>query len=270
MRLLLLLLFFLLLFNTLYAQPIGNEWIQPAQAYWKIPVAQTGLYHITYTDLIRAGVPTLNPNQLQLVHRGREQAIFVSGSGPFTPTDFIEFYGQRNDGTVDSLLYRPAQSEQPLGMPHPFYNLFSDTTAYFLTIGPANGRRMAVAGDAIPGNQPPEPYIWSETLRLFTEAYPGYAAGLTNKVESSYFEAAEGYTGSVLQKNQLADGFFFLNTPDRNGPPPELELLLVGREYTNHLVETYAGPTQTTRRPVDSVSVFAVRQRPCVGQSPLE
>lgn len=253
------LLFFLLLLPVnLMAQPIGNEWIRPGQTYWKIPIAQTSLYRITYADLRNAGMPVnvLSPNRLQLFHRGREQAIFVSGerTGRFTPTDFVEFYGQRNDGTLDSLLYRPAQSEQPLGMPHAYYNLFSDTTAYFLTIGPATGRRMAMANDAGTANLVPEPYVWSETLRLFTEAYPGYAAGLANKVESSYVEAAEGYTGSMLQKNQLADQFLFLNTPYRAGPPPELEVLLVGREYTNHLVETYAGPAQTTRRPVDSVA----------------
>ncbi len=253
------LLFFLLLLPvSLTAQPIGNEWIRPGQVYWKIPIAQTGLYRITYADLNNAGVPTnaLNPNQLQLFHRGREQAIFVSGdgSGRFTTTDFVEFYGQRNDGTLDSLLYRPAISEQPLGMPHPYYNFFSDTTAYFLTIGPSTGRRMMVATDAGTVHPVPEPYVWSESLRLFTEAYPGYAAGLANKAESSYFEAAEGYTGPILTKNQLADQFFFLNTPYRAGPTPELEVLLVGRDYTNHLVETYAGPTQTTRRPVDSTA----------------
>lgn len=235
------------------SQPIGNEWIRPGQSYWKIPVAQTGLYRITYTDLNRAGVPVsrLDKSRLQLFHRGIEQTISVSATpdGPFATGDVIEFYGQRNDGTLDALLYKPASAQ-----PHPYYNLFSDTTAYFLTIGPTAGRRMALVNDTTTATGTPVPFVWTEELRLFTGMYPGYAAGLPNKVESSYFEAGEGYTGPILQKNQFADQAFVLDNPYRAGPLPELSVLLTGRDYTNHLVETYAGPTLTTRRPIDSVA----------------
>ncbi|MBC8154624.1 MAG: hypothetical protein H7Z72_17135, partial [Bacteroidetes bacterium] len=246
----------LLLFSVaspVSAQPPGNNWIRQGQSYWKIPIAQTGLYRITYTDLSRAGVPInrLNKSTLHLFHRGTEQAISVSGAAndPFQSDDFIEFYGRRNDGTLDSLLYKPASAQ-----PHPYYNLFSDTTAYFLTIGPTPGRRMTVVTDTSAANPAPVPFVWADELRLFTDTYPGYAAGLPNQIESSYFDPADGYTGPILQKNQFADQSFVLSNPYRAGPAPELEWLLVGREFSNHLVETYAGPDPATRQPIDTVA----------------
>lgn len=252
MRCALSVLLFIVLSGPVLAQSTGNDWIRPGQSYWKIPVAQTGLYRISYADLTRAGIPVskLDKSTLQLFHRGIGQAVFVSGPAnePFTPTDYIDFYGQRNDGTLDSLLYKPASAQ-----PHPYYNLFSDTTAYFLTIGPNAGRRMTVVTDTAAASLTPVPFVWADELRLFTDMYPGYAAGLPNKVESSYFEAGEGYTGPILQKNQFADQSFVLNNPYRAGPAPGLDVLLVGREYANHLVETYTGPTQTTRQPIDTV-----------------
>ena len=31
----------------------------------------------------------------------------------FDPSDFIEFYGQKNDGTLDAELYKPAKRTTP-------------------------------------------------------------------------------------------------------------------------------------------------------------
>ena len=119
----------LLVFAGSKAQTFGNEWINFAQQYYKIPVAQRGIHRLTYQDLQRAGLPlaTIDPRRMQVFHRGVEQAVFIAGEGDafFNETDYVEFYGEGNDGTLDAGLYRPATAQ-----PHPHYNNYSDTT-YF-------------------------------------------------------------------------------------------------------------------------------------------
>src|SRR5690349_10024733 len=101
-----------------------NEWINFSQPYFKIPVARDGIYRLRYTDLQAAGFPVnSDPRFIQLFHRGKEQSIYIKGQGDavFNSSDYIEFYGRRNDGTLDSILYRPSSLQ-----PHKYYNLYSD------------------------------------------------------------------------------------------------------------------------------------------------
>src|SRR5687767_3010541 len=108
-----------LLFNT-YAQ-VGNEWIKYNQFYYKITTAKDGIYRLTHANLEDAGFPvsSVDPRRLQIFHRGVEQAIYVEGQADanFGASDFIEFYGKRNDGTLDAELYRPSSAQ-----PNPYYN----------------------------------------------------------------------------------------------------------------------------------------------------
>ena len=49
--------------------------------------------------------------------------------GAFDNGDYIEFYGRRNDGTQDTGLFYNAEDQI-----HKYYNLFSDETAFFLSL----------------------------------------------------------------------------------------------------------------------------------------
>ncbi|MBA4058657.1 MAG: hypothetical protein C0490_28330, partial [Marivirga sp.] len=123
MRVLLFSLFSLSFSTALFAQT-GNEWINYSQQYFKIPIAKDGLYKLTYSDLQDAGFPlgSTDPKKIQLYHRGKEHAIYINGEldNQFDPVDYIVFFGQRNDGTLDAGLYKPASSQ-----PHTYYNLYS-------------------------------------------------------------------------------------------------------------------------------------------------
>lgn len=70
---------------------------------YKIYVSEEGLYHITYQDLLDAGVPvlTIDPRYLRLQNKGDDIPIFVAGEADrsFDPTDYIEFYGIPNRET---------------------------------------------------------------------------------------------------------------------------------------------------------------------------
>ncbi|SOD79909.1 putative type IX secretion system sortase PorU2 [Spirosoma fluviale] len=230
-----------------------TRWINYAQPYIKIPITENGLYRITPVELRLAGVPTdrVNPKTVQLFHRGVEQAIFIEGEadGHFDASDFLEFYGRRNDGVADSLLYSPFSAQ-----PHPYYSLFSDTTAYFLTWSAGNiGKRMTGYADSSGAGLTPEPFHWAEDLRVFTDNYPGWPNGITPKTEYSFYEAGEGYTGVIQRKDSPFSLTFALNNAVRNGPDPQVSVLLAGRDYTNHRVDCLLGPMPDNLRLADSI-----------------
>lgn len=179
------------------AQPIGNEWIRPDQSYFKIPIVQTDRYQLTPDHLRRAGMDLtlLDPRTLQVFHRGREQAVLVTGEadGRFDQSDVLLFDGQANDGVPDSALYRPASAQ-----PHPFYSLFSDTTYYFLTWR-AGIRGLRDSSIPNPATNP----ILAESRVVLTTDYPAgtiYPLGAThsNGTILSYYDEGEGWTGPVV------------------------------------------------------------------------
>jgi hypothetical protein len=226
----------------------GNEWIRANQQYYKISVAKDGLYKLTYADLQQAGFPvnTINPIQLQLFHRGVEQRITVAGEldGVFDPADFIEFYGLRNTGTGDAPLYQPASAQ-----PHPYYNLYSDTTAYFLTVNTLvqPGLRMEPFSEVNVGGLPAETFHVDEKLNVLATQYSTGRTYLTY-VQYSYFDVGEGWTG-----NQIANGGFVDYTLDNILHPatasgnPTFEIQLVGRANVAHQVQLSVGPTAPSR-----------------------
>lgn len=259
-RILMLLLFGLAcLFQEVQAQQFGNEWINHHQQYVKIPVAQEGIYKITYEDLQKAGFPlaSVNPRTLQLFHRGREQAIYVKGEGNnvFDPSDFILFYGQKNDGTLDKELYT-----SPDAQPHPYYNLYSDTTAYFLTFSLTNGagRRMESFFENNTYNLAPAPYHLEEKLILFTSNFSGgivYPYAGENRTWSTYGDYGEGYTGGVINNGNFQDIVFEgLRQQVTNGPAPKLEVLLAGRNNIAREIDILAGATTGSLQPVHTAA----------------
>ena len=253
------LIFMLVNFSANAQKPVfGNEWINYQQTYYKIPVAQKGLYRITFADLQKAGLPlaTLDPKTLQLFHRGTEQSILVEGEadGKFDAADYIEFIGRGADGVADSALYRPASAQ-----PHPYYNLYTDTTAFFLTtrLDAQPGKRMARYTDLDAGSGAstlmPAPYVWAEEQRVFTDTYPAgniYPMGAwygTGAILSSY-DVGEGWMGtSVKPKTSYSQSISFAKSIAVTGVSPLLDLTVIGRTPTNHNLEVRVGPSGQQR-----------------------
>ena len=216
---------------------VGNEWISFNQQYFKIPVAKDGFYKLSQANLVAAGFPSsADPRTFKLYHRGLEQAIIVSGEtdGQFNSADYIEFYGQRNDGTMDTELYKNATSQ-----PHKLYNLYSDTTSYFLTFGSVAGKRITTSAPADPGLLP-EDYHRDEKLLIIKDQYSG---GVDyGDIQSTIFDEGEGWTGNQIVQGQT--GTYLLNDITNtvtSASPPDLEVLITGRGPMNHNIELYAG-----------------------------
>jgi hypothetical protein len=240
--------FFLILFAFLGYVPTvsgqttpvyGNEWINYSQTYYKVKVVKTGMHRLTYADLTSAGVSGVNPEKFQLFRRGQEVAVYVNGQADhvFNAGDYIEFYGEKNDGKMDVPTYKV-----PTNQVHQYYSLYSDTSAYFLTWGTQNGKRMQTKVSVTAGLTP-EPRHYAEALRLKTNFYSN-----GERTARSWGDLGEGFVGDLFgnSKRDTIKGLINLET---TGRPPVLEPAVVGWYiFNSHQVKFMVTPPTGSRR----------------------
>ena len=92
----------------------------------KIAIKEDGIYRITSSDLEQAGIDTstIDPKNIRMFNKENELAILSMGEndGVFDDGDYIEFYGEKNNGE------------------------FTDTNIYWLVIDDTPGKRMNNSG----------------------------------------------------------------------------------------------------------------------------
>ncbi|MCH8231527.1 MAG: hypothetical protein IIB82_02600 [Bacteroidetes bacterium] len=235
---------------TVYAQQYGNEWIDYNKSYYKITLAEDGIYRLSYQDILDAGIPVnaIDAKKYMLFHRGVEQALFIenTGASQLEPGEFIEFYGQRNDGTLDSLLYNPSSSQ-----PHKYYNLYSDSSSYFLTweSGTQNGKRMTFFQEANINGIQAETSHNEEHLELHTSNFRLRYHDHGEFIALSEFEDGDVWTGSWIQEGKFEDFVIGgLSNPFISGNKPVLEMLVKGKGLLNHEFNIYVGPGVSSLR----------------------
>ncbi len=248
-------LFFLISLTVKAQTSYGNEWLNPSQQYLRIGTTQDGWYRLEARDLQKQGLDLANipAKSLQLFRRGQEVAIHIPGEvdGRLDSLDYIEFYGQRNDGWLDTLIY-----VSPQLMPHPHYSLYSDTAAYFLT-----WRTDGLAGRRIEQVSPspvssPTKYHQETVLQVMTNEYAAGAiyppgAGPDDGYLQTFGDTGEGWTGWLHSTNQWAGGLGL----QTEKPPVEsfakatVEMLFVGRYVGEHRMEIWVGtPLRQSRK----------------------
>ncbi len=223
--------FFISSINPLYSQ----NWYQYDRQYLKVSVNENGIYKISKNELLKSSFKISDPEKLQMFYRGKEIPIYLSNSNFNQDTDYILFYGMKNDGELDRELYRPQTAKI-----HNYYSLYSDKTYYFLTNGNSNGKRLkneVLNHSDIEANYSVKLYkeamkVWQESSTFST--ITGWAPDLMQ----SYFEPGEflsskiyncnKYEGSVKVKNDELNENFQLSNLDVNGNI-ELEVLSTGR-----------------------------------------
>jgi len=115
----------------------GNQWYKndADRTFIKLVVEEEGIYRVTAQELSDAGydVSMVDPRFFQLFHGGEEVPIFVTSENG--RLGYLEFYGQLNDGRVDSIMYRSPISgvHQPFHQPNIHRSIYTDKAAYFLT-----------------------------------------------------------------------------------------------------------------------------------------
>jgi hypothetical protein len=196
-RLYVFLFFSLLLSADLAAQVFGNEWIDYGKRYLKIKVTQDGIYRIDSLTLSNglnaagASLSSIDPRNFQLFHNGVEEYIWIEGENDstFNSGDYLEFFGQRNDGTADAELY--GGSSQQLD---PYFSLYNDTAIYFLTWNNSiTNRRLTNPNDTAFGNYGAPASFFTDKEVFYGNAI--YMPGVMNStgLTDPAFIPSEGY-----------------------------------------------------------------------------
>lgn len=196
-------LFILFIFSGIHvsAQNFNNEWIDYSKTYYKFKVGTTGIHRISQTSLSTIGLGSTPSEHFQLWRNGQQVALYITvASGPLGASDFIEFWGERNDGKPDLELYKDPDFQ--LSNRHSF---LTDTAAFFLTVnssGP-NHRVQATVNNVAGNVLPAEPYFMHTEGRYFRDyVSPGYFIDAGQRVHSSSYDRGENWVGWDIGANQ--------------------------------------------------------------------
>ncbi|MCB9230036.1 MAG: T9SS type A sorting domain-containing protein [Bacteroidia bacterium] len=189
----------------------ANGWYtaDPSRTFIKLVVDQEGIYRVTANDLSNAGfsLAGADPANLHLYFRGVEQPLVVDATG--SALNFLEFYGNKNDGVQDTLLYRnPLNGGLPDGSlsPDPAVSLFSDEAAYFLTWDNSPGLRYTDYFNGNYGSYVPESNFPFESKYTFLLSPASYVSGGGSQYDifqsmNPDYVAGEGYVGDLFEPN---------------------------------------------------------------------
>ena len=186
----------ILLAITGYAQ-LNNSWIDYSKTYYKFKLAKDTLTRIYQPVLATAGLGSVPAENFQLWRNGKQVRMFTSvPTGVLGSADFLEFWGEMNDGKPDKNLYRNADYQMC-----DKFSLETDTATYFLTVNASGGNlRYVTAVNNTAGNVlPADPYFMRRIESHYnSDINRGYAAVIGEYVYSSSYDIGEGWTSSNI------------------------------------------------------------------------
>jgi hypothetical protein len=139
---------FLLLCAFSASAQLNNSWIDYSKTYYKFKVGSDNLYRIPQAVISAATLGSVNADNFQLWRNGQQIRLYTSVTGTVLgPSDYIEFWGQANDGKADNTLYQQTQFQLA-----DHYSLETDTSTYFLTANSTGGNlRYLATANPSPG-----------------------------------------------------------------------------------------------------------------------
>jgi len=235
----------MLIGHRLHAQwgaPYANSWIDYGKPYVKIGILKKGLHRVPFSALPK-GFPTGSPEKFQLWRRGKEVSIIS------TANQEVLFYAVPNDGASDSLLYRPMSARV-----NPYFSMYSDEGAYFLTLGDKPGKRAKVVDRPVDNAVPLITYHKELVTKVFQQDYSlGTKTAVNPGFFNSYFELGASRTSEpVKEGNDLVLNF---KLSDFVGPSqnPTLKMLLHGRSKNDRKIEVHIGKSKDALRLVKAL-----------------
>lgn len=173
------------------AQTYGNEWINYDQKHYSFKIWRTGIYKIDYSTLINSNIPInqISSKNIQIFGKEKEIPLYIVDGGDDTlhNGDYILFYGERNDGWLDSTLYK-----NPNDIGNPGYSLFNDTINYFFTWNTSTNNLRFIEESATNYNSyTPCNYIITDLITYYASIYiEGYKEDYRS---SSFYTPGEGW-----------------------------------------------------------------------------
>lgn len=222
----------------------ANSWISYGKPYLKISVNQKGVQKLPFS-LIPSEFNTSQPAKIQLWHRGKQVSILS------TDNSEILFYGVPNDGSSDSLFYRPMSSRM-----NPYSSMYSDESSYFLVIGDSLGLRAPIVNQNVDSNLPLAP---NNLFKLSTQFRSDYSLSTQNPIRpvffNSFFELGAGKTGEITLGGKLL--IYPLNLSNRDISSTlstTVEFLVHGRSNNARSIEIYVGKDEQSIRLVQTIN----------------
>jgi len=189
--------FLLLITMGLAAQSYNNEWIDFSKTYFKFKVGSDGLYRIPQSVLASAGLGAVPVQNFQLFRNGQEVPVYTSvASGTLGASDYIEFWGRRNDGAPDQVLYR-----SPTYQHTKHWSLETDTAVYFLTVNNtgATFHFNNTTNDTTGTPLTAEPYFMYKAGTYFKQSInPGFAQIVGEYIYSSSYDLGEFWATNLI------------------------------------------------------------------------
>lgn len=125
--------------------PHGNEWIDYSKKYVRVGITQDGIYKIPLATLRSRLGNDLTGNNVQAWFRGKQIALQIDG-------DNVVFYGRKNDGVSDGLMFRPG----PQARLDYTTSFFSEEGAHFFTIAKDSDPILRISSlSAVPASDGP-------------------------------------------------------------------------------------------------------------------
>ena len=192
--------------DTLY----GNEWINHNQTYLKIEVAKDGIYRVDGQTLSNAGVSisSIQGSEYQVFHLGKEIPLRASTNSIFSNTDFLEFFGEQNRAVLDSFLFENPSED----LLNPYYSLFTDTAAYYLTWQSGiNGLRFQNVANNLTNLPTPDEYFMYDKVNEYNSTFikkrgSGYIYNSSFEVEGFAISSAATRTENLDADYIYANG----------------------------------------------------------------
>jgi len=253
------------------AQVYNNEWIDYNKTYYKFKLGATGLYRITQAALISIGLDNTPAENFQLWRNGREIALYTSvPSGILGGSDYIEFWGEMNDGKPDKPLY--LESDYQL---NDHWSLETDSASYFLTVNSSTpNKRLESTINNVAGNTlSPEPYFMHTIGNYYKNKI---SAGNAQKVQESYvyssaYDKGEGYTspdiaagnkinpshGTLRVYNAGPDASFSINAAGNAVNQRSFRVTINGTQIVQQNMDYYDYVKYQTTFPVSVLSTNA-------------
>lgn len=256
MKKIIILAFVLMYINPLSAQLMRNEWIDYSKTYYKLKLGpafgtdaggapiRKGLCRILASTLTTAGMNSIQAEQIQLWRNGEQVPVYTSiATGSMAGTDYIEFWGEINDGKLDADLY--LNSEYQLS---DYWSLQTDTVSYFVTTNTniSFNKRLITTANNIAGNVLPatDYFMYTVGRTWRQEINGGFSTFLGERLYSSSYDRGEGFVSRRIRPNgnscggqaQLPQNFNDLQ-PFLSGPNMTLKVHAVGNAANSRSVK---------------------------------
>ncbi|MEI6456606.1 MAG: hypothetical protein WCO93_09990, partial [bacterium] len=253
--------------------------------WFKVAVASSGVYAITYDYLKNAGidVASINPKNIRVYGNGggmlpeanakpraddlTENAIYVSGEedGKFDEGDYILFYGDSPDKWTPSSLSGTFQHQK---------NLYSDKTCYFLNFDTGPGMRIGFEqSTTVPATDIIDTFndyafYEKDDINLIKSGREWWDAQIfdvtTNRKYSFTFPNIVSDLPAVLKADVAArstSGPTLFNISAAGAKQMTISIPSVGSDYTDDYASEKSGIAQfTTSNPVTEVTLEYKKQ----------